>query len=110
MGYFLAGMILGLSLLLGVHTLDEKDALLKSAGQWLVGELLRQAMPRQWEQETGGRYSKRAEEADPAYRRLQENQSFYREHEYLAWYGDETTGQKGEAVRQEPETMVLKGR
>ncbi len=105
-GCFLAGIILGLSLLLGVHWLDGRDEILKFAGQWLVGELLRQAMPLQWEKEAGEGYSRKAGEVDPAYRKIQEDQSFYREHEYLAWYGDETTGQKEEGVRQEPETMA----
>ena len=105
-GCFLAGIILGLSLLLGVHWLAGRDELLKFAGQWLVGELLRQAMPLQWEKEAGEGYSRKAGEADPAYRKIQEDQSFYREHEYLAWYGDETTGQKEEGVRQEPETKA----
>lgn len=31
-------------------------------------------------------------DADPSYRRHMDARQFYREHTYLAWYGDETTG------------------
>ena len=43
----------------------------------------------------GQKENERNQEADPAYRTAREVEEFFQEHEYLAFYGNEETGEKG---------------
>ncbi len=73
--------------------------LIQALGEWFLEGLWRQADPL-WEKtgrESGGLtllgQDLPQESRDPAWRRWQRIRRFYAEHAYLAWYGDEETGQ-----------------
>ena len=80
----------------GNVTGSEYGKIIEAAGQWLVEILWNQALPVGREEKAGSGREYGAVDVDPAYRSFWREQEFYREHEYLAWYGDETTGQDRE--------------
>ena len=102
---FLAGTVLLMALLLGGRYIgraagsiprNDYRRMIKAGGQWLVEVIWNQAHPGQ---ETGmgqdrDGSSTGAADPDPSYRNYQAVKTFYQEHQYLAWYGNEETGQQ----------------
>lgn len=106
---FLAGTVLILCMLLGgryiigraagAFTRNECRDIIQAGGQWLVQVLWNQAHPCGGAaDETGwgkaGDSVPGINDPDPAYRRYQSVKTFYQEHQYLAWYGNEESGQQ----------------
>ena len=70
-----------------------------AGGQWLVEAIWNQAHPAEdpgvsgsWPDVRGG--SGGVNDPDPAYRKYNAVKTFYEEHQYLAWYGNEESGQQ----------------
>lgn len=65
----------------------------ETGGRWLVDYVWHQARPGSGG--TGGRTGDGWEtgDPDPAYRQYEAVKTFYEEHQYLAWYGNEETGE-----------------
>lgn len=103
---FIAGTVLALLLLLcgryigrraGAVTRNDFLQILKAGGQWLVETIWNQAGPQSQAVQGGaGGLVAEAEipDPDPSYRKYQTVKTFYQEHQYLAWYGDEESGQQ----------------
>ena len=105
---FLAGTVLILLMLLcgryisraaGSITKNECRNMICAGGQWLVEALWNQAHPAEdpgvsgsWPDVRGG--SGGVNDPDPAYRKYNAVKTFYEEHQYLAWYGNEESGQQ----------------
>ena len=105
---FLAGTVLILLMLLcgryisraakSITKSDYKD-MICAGGQWLVEAIWNQAHPAEdpgvsgsWPDVRGG--SGGVNDPDPAYRKYNAVKTFYEEHQYLAWYGNEESGQQ----------------
>ena len=105
---FLAGTVLILLMLLcgryisraakSITKSDYKD-MICAGGQWLVEAIWNQAHPAEapgvsgsWPDVRGGRGG--VNDPDPAYRKYNAVKTFYEEHQYLAWYGNEESGQQ----------------
>lgn len=103
---FVAGTVLVLLLLLcgrymgrraGAITRNDFGQILESGGRWLVETIWNQAVPQRQEADGGSYGIGREDEIpdpDPSYRKYQTVKTFYQEHEYLAWYGNEESGQQ----------------
>ncbi|MCC8025111.1 MAG: stage II sporulation protein P [Clostridium sp.] len=103
---FVAGTVLVLLLLLcgrymgrraGAITRNDFRQILESGGRWLVETIWNQAVPQRQEADGGSYGIGREDEIpdpDPSYRKYQTVKTFYQEHEYLAWYGNEESGQQ----------------
>ena len=105
---FLAGTVLILLMLLcgryisraaGSITKNECRNMICAGGQWLVEAIWNQAHPAKdpgvsgsWPDVRGG--SGGVNDPDPAYRKYNAVKTFYEEHQYLAWYGNEESGQQ----------------
>lgn len=105
---FLAGTVLILLMLLcgryisraaGSITKNECRNMICAGGQWLVEAIWNQAHPVEapgvsgsWPDVRGGRGG--VNDPDPAYRKYNAVKTFYEEHQYLAWYGNEESGQQ----------------
>ena len=105
---FLAGTVLILLMLLcgryisraaGSITKNECRNMICAGGQWLVEAIWNQAHPAEapgvsgsWPDVRGGRGG--VNDPDPAYRKYNAVKTFYEEHQYLAWYGNEESGQQ----------------
>ena len=106
---FIAGTVLMLLLLLwgryisqGAGAVIKMDLrqLLQAGGQWLVEAIWNHAGP--LSPDAGYRIGERFRiegdekipDPDPSYRRYQAVKAFYQEHQYLAWYGNEESGQQ----------------
>lgn len=105
---FLAGTVLILLMLLcgryisraaGSITKNECRNMICAGGQWLVEAIWNQAHPAEdpgvsgsWPDVRGGSGGVNA--PDPAYRKYNAVKTFYEEHQYLAWYGNEESGQQ----------------
>ena len=105
---FLAGTVLILLMLLcgryisraaGSITKNECRNMICAGGQWLVEAIWNQAHPAEdpgvsgsWPDVRGG--SGGVNDPDPAYRKYNAVKTFYGEHQYLAWYGNEESGQQ----------------
>ena len=105
---FLAGTVLILLKLLcgryisraaGSITKNECRNMICAGGQWLVEAIWNQAHPAEdpgvsgsWPDVRGG--SGGVNDPDPAYRKYNAVKTFYEEHQYLAWYGNEESGQQ----------------
>ena len=105
---FLAGTVLILLMLLcgryisraaGSITKNECRNMTCAGGQWLVEAIWNQAHPAEapgvsgsWPDVRGGRGG--VNDPDPAYRKYNAVKTFYEEHQYLAWYGNEESGQQ----------------
>ena len=105
---FLAGTVLILLMLLcgryisraaGSITKNECRNMICAGGQWLVEAIWNQAHPAEdpgvsgsWPDVRGG--SGGVNDPDPAYRKYNAVKTFYEEHQYLAWYGNEESGQQ----------------
>lgn len=69
--------------------------MIKAGGEWLVETIWAQAHPGDGvPEEEKEAVSKGPDGPDPAYRKYQAVKTFYQEHQYLAWYGNEETGQQ----------------
>lgn len=113
---FLAGTVL-LMLLLGGRLIgraagsiprNDYRRMIKSGGQWLVGTIWTRAHPGEQAgtaQNGDGQYQGIAD-PDPSYRKYQTVKTFYQEHQYLAWYGNEETGQQS---LEEPGSLTASG-
>ena len=105
---FLAGTVLILLMLLcgryisraaGSITKNECRNMICAGGQWLVEAIWNQAHPAEapgvsgsWPDVRGGRGG--VNDPDPAYRKYNAVKTFYEEHQYLAGYGNEESGQQ----------------
>lgn len=106
---FIAGTVLTLLLLLWGHYISQGAGafirmdfrqLLQAGGQWLVEAIWNHAGPLSLD--TGysigdqGRIEgdEKIPDPDPSYRKYQAVKAFYQEHQYLAWYGNEESGQQ----------------
>ena len=105
---FLTGTVLILLMLLcgryisraaGSITKNECRNMICAGGQWLVEAIWNQAHPAEdpgvsgsWPDVRGG--SGGVNDPDPAYRKYNAVKTFYEEHQYLAWYGNEESGQQ----------------
>ena len=105
---FLAGTVLILLMLLwgrfisraaGSITKNDCRDMICAGGQWLVEAIWNQAHPAEapgvsgsWPDVRGGRGG--VNDPDPAYRKYNAVKTFYEEHQYLAWYGNEESGQQ----------------
>ncbi len=105
---FLAGTVLILLMLLcgryisraaGSITKSDYKDMICAGGQWLVEAIWNQAHPAEdpgvsgsWPDVRGG--SGGVNDPDPAYRKYNAVKTFYEEHQYLAWYGNEESGQQ----------------
>lgn len=90
-------------------TPSDLNPLAVSVGKWFVESMWRQVVPSGGETyensgslRSGGnlrnsdnprKIENQPQQPDPAYARFKKQQDFYREHEYLAWYGDENSGE-----------------
>lgn len=96
-GLILALLLAGRAAGLAAGGLDEESCRLavEAGGRWLVDYVWRQANP--WVEKSGGRgvTGNAAADPDPAYRQYEAVKTFYEEHQYLAWYGNEETGETG---------------
>ena len=96
-GLILALLLAGRAAGLAAGGLDEESCRLavEACGRWLVDYVWRQANP--WVEKSGGRSGtgNAAADPDPAYRQYEAVKTFYEEHQYLAWYGNEETGETG---------------
>ena len=105
---FLAGTVLILLMLLcgryisraakSITKSDYKD-MICAGGQWLGEAIWNQAHPANiavvsgpWPDDWGGNAG--VNDPDPAYRKYNAVKTFYEEHQYLAWYGNEESGQQ----------------
>ncbi|MCB7090623.1 stage II sporulation protein P [Enterocloster bolteae] len=105
---FLAGTVLMLLLLLcgryvsraaaSITKNDYRD-MICAGGQWMVEAIWSQAHPADnaresglWSDAWGSRQG--TNDPDPAYRKYNAVKTFYEEHQYLAWYGNEESGQQ----------------
>ena len=105
---FLAGTVLILLMLLcgryisraakSITKSDYKD-MICAGGQWLVEAIWNQAHPAEnagmsgsWPDAWGSTGA--INDPDPAYRKYNAVKTFYEEHQYLAWYGNEESGQQ----------------
>ena len=77
---------------------DYKD-MICAGGQWLVEAIWNQAHPAEnagmsgsWPDAWGSTGA--INDPDPAYRKYNAVKTFYEEHQYLAWYGNEESGQQ----------------
>lgn len=106
---FLAGTVLVVLLLLcgryigkgaGAVTRNDFRRILQVGGQWLVETIWNQAAPMGVDSGGAGEGNGRAgteariPDPDPSYRSYQTVKTFYQEHQYLAWYGNEESGQQ----------------
>ena len=112
---FLAGTVLILFLVLGGRyigraagtiTRNDMRAMIEAGGQWLVQSVWNRAHPAGEAGDPAGRegdYGSRgtSDDPDPAYRQYHAVKTFYQEHQYLAWYGNEETG-----IRENEETGI----
>lgn len=75
---------------------ERNRQLIKAGGQWLVEVIWNQAHPgdRLTEEEYGQDDRTGPADPDPSYRKYQAVRTFYQEHQYLAWYGNEESGQQ----------------
>ena len=105
---FLAGTVLILLMLLwgrfisraaGSITKNDYRDMICAGGQWLVEAIWNQAHPANiavvsgpWPDDWGGNAG--VNDPDPAYRKYNAVKTFYEEHQYLAWYGNEESGQQ----------------
>lgn len=102
---FLAGMVLLMVLLLcgrsigraaGSIPRNDYRRMINAGGQWLVEMLWNQTHP--GDRITGDRDVDRSygeiPDPDPSYKKYQTVKTFYQEHKYLAWYGNEESGQQ----------------
>ena len=105
---FLAGTVLILLMLLcgryisraaGSITKNECRNMICAGGQWLVEAIWNQAHPAEnagmsgsWPDAWGSTGA--INDPDPAYRKYNAVKTFYEEHQYLAWYGNEESGQQ----------------
>ncbi len=100
--WFVAGTGLVLVLLLAGKTIGQAAGSVDEArcreavaagGRWLVDYIWQQTHPgtRAASRRTRGGYP--GSDPDPAYRQYEAVKTFYQEHEYLAWYGNEETGE-----------------
>ena len=105
---FLAGTVLILLMLLwgrfisraaGSITKNDCRDMICAGGQWLVEAIWNQAHPANiavvsgpWPDDWGGNAG--VNDPDPAYRKYNAVKTFYEEHQYLAWYGNEESGQQ----------------
>ncbi|MBS6953875.1 MAG: stage II sporulation protein P [Enterocloster asparagiformis] len=81
-------------------SLDQEACLraVEDGGRWLVEYVWHQARP--WSGSAAGRAGESGGvgDPDPAYRQYEAVKTFYEEHQYLAWYGNEETGEtKGQS-------------
>ena len=105
---FLAGTVLILLMLLcgryisraaGSITKNDYRDMICAGGQWLVEAIWNQAHPAVNDAVPGtgpdawGRNGG-VSDPDPAYRKYNAVKTFYEEHQYLAWYGNEESGQQ----------------
>lgn len=104
---FLAGTVLMLLMFLcgryisraaGSITKNDYRNMICAGGQWLVEAIWNQAHPAEdagvtgsWPDAWGGGG---VNDPDPAYRKYNAVKTFYEEHQYLAWYGNEESGQQ----------------
>ena len=114
---FLAGTILLMLLLLGGRLIgraagsiprNDYRRMIKAGGQWLVGTIWTRAHPGEQAgtgQDGDSPYQGIAD-PDPSYRKYQTVKTFYQEHQYLAWYGNEETGQQS---LEEPGSLAASG-
>lgn len=101
---FIAGTVLLMLLLLGGRLIgraaggirrNDYRPMIKAGGEWLVETIWNQAHPGDGvPEEDKEAVSKGPDGPDPAYRKYQAVKTFYQEHQYLAWYGNEETGQQ----------------
>lgn len=101
---FAAGAGLIMLLLLGgryigraAGGIQENDCkrMIKAGGEWLVETLWDQTHPRERiSEENKGTKGMNSTDPDPAYGKYQAAKTFYEEHQYLAWYGNEESGQQ----------------
>lgn len=101
---FIAGTVLLMLLLLGGRYIgraagsiprNDYRRMIKAGGQWLVETIWIQAQPgKRISGEGGGDPYVGQADPDPSYRKYQAVKTFYQEHQYLAWYGNEETGQQ----------------
>lgn len=100
--WFLAGTGLILVLLMAgkaagqaVEGLDQADLrrAVETGGQWLVDYVWRQANPAKGRAGIRAGQEHFVNDPDPAYRQYEAVKTFYQEHQYLAWYGNEETGE-----------------
>ena len=78
---------------------------IQAAGKWLVQDLWNQAAFSSKNQTSEKKNMRTNPDPDPAYRAYRNEQDFYAEHEYLAWYGAEESGQTAQEENVEsPET------
>ena len=105
---FLTGTVLILLMLLcgryisraaGSITKSDYKDMICAGGQWLVEAIWNQAHPAEnagmsgsWPDAWGSTGA--INDPDPAYRKYNAVKTFYEEHQYLAWYGNEETGQQ----------------
>ena len=105
---FLTGTVLILLMLLcgryisraaGSITKSDYRDMICAGGQWLVEAIWNQAHPAEnagmsgsWPDAWGSTGS--INDPDPAYRKYNAVKTFYEEHQYLAWYGNEESGQQ----------------
>ena len=114
---FLAGTVLLMLLLLGGRLIgraagsiprNDYRRMIKAGGQWLVGTIWTRAHPGEQAgtgQDGDSPYQGIAD-PDPSYRKYQTVKTFYQEHQYLAWYGNEETGQQS---LEEPGSLAASG-
>ena len=102
---FLAGTVLLMLLLLGGRLIgraagsiprNDYRRMIKAGGQWLVGTIWTRAHPgeRAGTGQDGDSPYQGIADPDPSYRKYQTVKTFYQEHQYLAWYGNEESGQQ----------------
>ena len=105
---FLTGTVLILLMLLcgryisraaGSITKSDYKDMICAGGQWLVEAIWNQAHPAEnagmsgsWPDAWGSTGA--INDPDPAYRKYNAVKTFYEEHQYLAWYGNEESGQQ----------------
>ena len=105
---FLTGTVLILLMLLcgryisraaGSITKSDYRDMICAGGQWLVEAIWNQAHPAEnagmsgsWPDAWGSTGA--INDPDPAYRKYNAVKTFYEEHQYLAWYGNEESGQQ----------------
>lgn len=94
-GLILALLLAGRAVGLAAAGLDEESCrrAVEEGGRLLVDYVWRQANP--GAEKSGGRRGtgNAPADPDPAYRQYEAVKTFYQEHQYLAWYGNEETGE-----------------
>lgn len=113
----IAGTVLLAALLLGGRSIgrawggiqgNDYRRILKAGGQWLVETIWNQTHPGERMKVNGYKdVETSAPDPDPSYRKYREVRTFYQEHQYLAWYGNEETGQQ--TWEDTPEDVRLAG-